>query len=546
MRERSEPRLSPRGGLGWVDQCSEASGGVQRLQSAPDLRLLHPAKPAAAEDLAHQLALPARDDGAVAFAQQRGNPVLRSRRAKDSMANPYRGLPSVDELARHPTLDAVRNQLPAHRLTAHSRAILERARQALSGAAGNGDGDAPQPPSLDALATAVVASLKAAATPSLRPVINATGVILHTNLGRAPLSAAALAAIGAVGQGYSNLEFDLAAGGRGSRLTHLERMLREAIGAEAGLAVNNNAAALLLTLSALTRDREVIISRGQAVEIGGGFRIPDVCRQSGALLVEVGTTNRTRLSDYRAAVTPATAAILRVHASNFKIIGFTEQPSLPELQAVAAETGVLLLDDLGSGCLLDTRRYGLAPEPTPQASLAAGADLVLFSGDKLLGGPQAGIIGGRADLVAQLRRHPLARALRTDKATIAALAATLQHYISGDAETAIPIWRMISAPAERMRERAEHWRRAIGAGAVEAAESVIGGGSLPGERLPTFVLTLRGDAPSAQRLAERLRGGDPSVVARVEKDALLLDPRTVADNETDALLAAVRAALRSA
>ena len=342
------------------------------------------------------------------------------------MTNRYRALPSVDRLLQHPALAPLRARYPSGRLTAHARAVLDRARDAL-----REDGQGTDPPRIDALAVEVAAGLDRALAPAPRAVINASGVILHTNLGRAPLSEEALAAMERVGRGYSDLEYDLAAGERGSRHVHLAHLLREVTGAAAGIAVNNNAAALLLALSALVRDREVIVSRGQAVEIGGGFRIPDVLRQSGATLVEVGTTNRTRVDDYQAALSERTAAILRVHASNFKIIGFTAQPALAELRQVASQAGALLLDDLGSGCLLDTTRYGLASEPRPQESLAAGADLVLFSGDKLLGGPQAGIIVGRADLVAQLQRHPLARALRVDKATLAALSATLRHYALG-------------------------------------------------------------------------------------------------------------------
>ncbi len=468
------------------------------------------------------------------------------------MTNPYRGLPSVDKLLQHPALAALRDRFPADRLTAHSRAALDRARAQIGSSSARTDsteGTAAPPADLADLATLsdlaseVVRSLEDAVAPSLRPVINASGVILHTNLGRAPLSAAALAAMTEVGRGYSNLEFDLDAGERGSRLVHLEALLNEVVGAEAGIAVNNNASALLLVLTALAQGKEVIISRGQAVEIGGGFRIPDVCRQSGATLVEVGTTNRTRASDYRNAVTDSTAAILRVHSSNFKIIGFTEQPSLAELRTVASETGVLLLDDIGSGCLLDTAAYGLAPEPRPQDSLADGVDLVMFSGDKLLGGPQAGIVTGKADLVDQLKRHPLARALRTDKATMAALAATLRHYLLDEAESQVPVWRMISASPESVRQRAEAWRQALGRGTVEAAESMIGGGSLPGESLPSYVLSLRDDRLAATALSAALRRGDPPVVARVEKDAVLLDPRTVDPDDDATLLAALRAAL---
>jgi L-seryl-tRNA(Ser) seleniumtransferase len=460
------------------------------------------------------------------------------------MTNPYRGLPSVDKLLQHPAIAALRDRFPADRVAMHSRSVLQGVREVIGGGEAS---DGPKPDanalSITTLAAAVVESLEATTRPSLIAAINATGVILHTNLGRAPLSTSAIEAMATVGRGYSNLEFDLAAGRRGSRLTHLEGMLRETIGAQAGIAVNNNASALLLTLSALARDREVIISRGQAVEIGGGFRIPDVCRQSGATLVEVGTTNRTRSADYRDAISDNTAAILRVHSSNFRVVGFTEEPALEELHTVARERDVLLLDDIGSGCLLDATAYGLAPEPRPQDSLTTGVDLTMFSGDKLLGGPQAGIIAGRADLIDIIKRHPLARAVRTDKATIAALAATFTHYVAGDAETKIPVWRMISAPADAIRSRADAWQAALGVGVVQPAESMIGGGSLPGETLPSYALTLPADEFDPNQLSGRLRLGDPPVVARVAHDALWLDPRTVLPEDDAPLLAALRAAL---
>ena len=466
------------------------------------------------------------------------------------MPNPYRGLPSVDALLQHESVAALTSRLPSERLTEHVRDVLAQARARIQSSNGDGttnneaiDGNAVAA----GLAADVVASVDRASQPSLIPAINATGVIIHTNLGRAPLSDAARAAMEAVSAEYSNLEFDLEAGGRGSRLDHLQALLKVLTGAEAGIAVNNNASALLLALTALAQGREVIISRGQAVEIGGGFRIPDVLRQSGAQLVEVGTTNRTRASDYANAVTDNTAAILRVHSSNFRIVGFTEEPSLLELRSVADEHGVLLLDDLGSGCLLDTTVYGLAPEPTPQESTAAGVDLMMFSGDKLLGGPQAGIAAGRADLVDMLKRHPLARALRCDKATIAALTATLTHYFRGEAERTVPVWRMIAAPPAMIRERAQTLLDGIGRGRIEQSESMVGGGSLPGESLPTFVLALdASDLPeglTVAGLAQRLRMGSPPVVARVANDALLLDPRTIASGSLADVVERVRGAL---
>jgi len=351
--------------------------------------------------------------------------------------NPYRALPSVDRLLADERLSPLgEGERPV--ITELARQALETARTAV--AAGR------PAPTEDQLVESVLGLAEVVLRPSLRPVINATGVIIHTNLGRAPLSEDAIAAMVAVSGGYSNLEFDLEAGERGSRFVHLEPLLRQLTGADAAMAVNNNASALLLALSSLARDREVIVSRGQAVEIGGGFRIPDVMRQSGARLVEVGTTNRTYLRDYEAALTPDTVAIMRVHASNFRIVGFTETPAINDLARLAHEHGLLLLDDLGSGCILDTTQFGLAPEPTVQESMAAAVDLAMFSGDKLLGGPQAGVIIGRRELVERLHRHPLARAVRMDKASIAALTATLLHYLRGEALEKLPVWRMIAAP----------------------------------------------------------------------------------------------------
>jgi L-seryl-tRNA(Ser) seleniumtransferase len=365
--------------------------------------------------------------------------------------------------------------------------------------------------------------------PSLRPVINATGVIIHTNLGRAPLSPEAQGAMAAVSRGYSNLEFDLEGGGRGSRSAHLEKSLISVTGAESAMAVNNNASALLLVLSALCAGREVVISRGQAVEIGGGFRIPDVMKQSGASLVEVGTTNRTYLADYEAAMGEETAALIRVHTSNFRVIGFTSTVDLPDLVALARRKGLLVLDDLGSGCLLDTRPFGLGYEPTVQESVAAGADLVMFSGDKLLGGPQAGIVVGRRKLIEQLKRHPLARALRMDKGSIAALNATLRHYQRGEALDRVPVWRMIAMPLSVISRRARRWQRAAGPIAtVVEGRSMIGGGSLPAESLPTTLVAVsEAEGLRPEEVARAMRSLPTPIVARVARNQLLLDPRTV-------------------
>ncbi len=306
--------------------------------------------------------------------------------------------------------------------------------------------------------------------PTLVPVINASGVILHTNLGRAPLSKATVAAMTLVAQGYSNLEYDLDKGKRGSRLMHAESVLQKLTGAEAALVVNNNASAVLLVLAALSNRKRAIIARSQLVEIGGGFRVPDVMKQSGAKLVEVGTTNRVHLRDYEEALSEPTGAVMRAHRSNFKIVGFTEEPELKEIVDVAHAAGVVVMDDLGSGALLDTAQYGLAHEPTVQESLAAGVDVVCFSGDKLLGGPQAGIIIGRRDLIAKIRKHPLARAVRADKLALAGITATLLHYLKDEAEREIPIWRMISLEREQVKARAEAWRETLEQGEVIESE----------------------------------------------------------------------------
>ncbi len=411
-----------------------------------------------------------------------------------------RRLPGVDRLLAHPAL--------AGPLAEHGRSLaLDAVREVLAEARARAAGAGEPVPTADALAAAAAERLVALARGTLAPVINATGVIIHTNLGRAPLSDAARRAMDSVAAGYSNLEYDLAAGERGSRYSHAEALLRRLTGAEAALVVNNNAGAVFLVLSALARGREVVISRGQLVEIGGGFRIPDVLRQSGAQLVEVGTTNRTHLRDYRAAIGPDTAMLLRVHSSNFKQIGFTAEVALADMVALGREQGVPVVDDLGSGSLLDTARFGISPEPVVQESIAAGADLVTFSGDKLLGGPQAGIIVGRADLVAQLRRHPLTRALRVDKTTIAGIQANLLHYVKGEATREVPIWRMIAATADEVAARARALIAALGeAGArceVVLGQSMIGGGFAAGETLPTHAVALATARPDA--LAAALR-----------------------------------------
>jgi L-seryl-tRNA(Ser) seleniumtransferase len=427
-----------------------------------------------------------------------------------------RDLPSVDELARD---ERLAGEPPALAVPA-ARTVLTRAREEI--AAGHEPGD---------LVERTLAELASARAPRLRRALNATGVIVHTNLGRAPLPEAALARALEVGRGYSNLEYDLAAGSRGSRQDHVAGILRRLTGAEAALVVNNNAAAVMLALAALAEGREVLVSRGELIEIGDGFRIPDVLGRSGAQLREVGTTNRTRAADYEHAIGPEIAVLLRVHQSNFRVVGFTEQPAVAELAAVAQRHGLPLVDDLGSGVLVH-----LESEPSAKESLAAGADLVCFSGDKLLGGPQAGIVVGRADLVEQLRRHPLQRALRADKLTLAALEGTLGLYLEPDrALREVPVLRMLNEPVDAVRARAERLAATVG-GEVEVTVARVGGGALPLAELPSFACAVE------EELAEPLRAGKPPVVGVLRDGRLLLDCRTLTDAEADEVAAAVPAA----
>jgi len=384
-------------------------------------------------------------------------------------------------------------------------------------------------PSMEDILAQAESHLAAWTAPSLLPVINATGVILHTNLGRAPLSQATIQAMQAVAAQYSTLEYDLQKGQRGSRLIHAESVLQKLLGVEAAVIVNNNASAVLLVLSALASKKRVVISRTQLVEIGGGFRVPDVMKQSGAKLVEIGATNKVRLSDYESALEEPVALVMRAHRSNFKIVGFTEEPESKEIVDVAHRAGVIVVDDLGSGALLDTAKYGFVHEPTVQESLAAGADLVCFSGDKLLGGPQAGIIVGKKELIDRIKKHPLARAVRADKTCLAGLTATLLHYLKDEAEREIPIWQMMSLTPEQVKVRAEAWRVALGQGDVSQSESTVGGGSLPGESTVTFVLGLSVRSPD--KFLKKLREADPPVIARTESDKVLFDPRTVLDDD---------------
>ncbi|HKJ27765.1 MAG TPA: L-seryl-tRNA(Sec) selenium transferase [Anaerolineales bacterium] len=380
--------------------------------------------------------------------------------------------------------------------------------------------------------------------PTLVPVINAAGVILHTNLGRAPLSDDTLNAIQRVAQGYSTLEYDLDKGARGSRYVHAEKLLTRITGAEAAMVVNNNASALLLILYALARRRRTLVSRTQLIEIGGGFRIPDVMVQSGAVLEEIGTTNKVNIDDYRQAIEEhPIKLVLRAHRSNFQLVGFTEEPTLEEIVEVAHAADVPVIDDLGSGSFLDTAQYGLKHEMTVQESLAAGSDLVCFSGDKLLGGPQAGIIVGRKDLIQKIRKHPIARAVRADKLALSGLTATLLHYLKDEAETKVPIWQMIAMPMQEIEARARKWLRVLKQGEILDGESTVGGGSLPGETLPTKLIALSVDRPDA--FCARLRRSHPPIIARVENDKVLFDPRTVLEKQEGALLVEVQNALTS-
>ncbi len=400
---------------------------------------------------------------------------------------------------------------------------------------------------METMEAAIRARLDADHAPSLVAVINATGVIVHTNLGRAPLAAVATARVAALASGYTNLEYDLAKGSRGRRDTHAERLICRLTGAEAAIIVNNNAAATLVSLAALGAGREVIISRGELVEIGGGFRVPDVMRQSGAILREVGTTNRTRVSDYAAAISDRTALLLRVHPSNFTIAGFTERPSLAELTALAKRFNLPVVEDLGSGFLgVPAGLEALRNEPSVADSVAAGVSLVMFSGDKLLGGPQAGVIVGTAGVIGQVRLHPLMRAVRADKMTYAALEATLEEYAAGRATDSIPVVHMIALSADAIRRRADALSARIAAAGIRAdvikGSSTIGGGSAPGTTLPTHLVAI---ALPATRLESALRAQRPPVIARIENERVLLDLRTVPPERDDELAALVIAAASS-
>jgi L-seryl-tRNA(Ser) seleniumtransferase len=472
----------------------------------------------------------------------------------------FRLIPSIEQLRQRSAVRALEARFGA---AATVDALREAASTVRGAIAGGDETLADEVAVAGRIESTAAMRLGDAFRASLEPVINATGVIIHTNLGRAPLAAAAIERVSAIARGYASLEYDLGRGSRGRRDVHADALLCRLTGAEAAVVVNNNAAATMIVLAALAKGREVIVSRGELVEIGGGFRIPDVMAQSGASLREVGTTNKTRAADYAAAISERTALILRVHPSNFRIEGFTERPALPELVTLGRKFNIPVAEDLGSGYLAlgpsgtDWGQTGVRPpsgppsdpsvggEPAVQASVAAGVDACCFSGDKLLGGPQAGIIVGRAAVIDRIRTHPLMRALRVDKMTYAALEATLAEYAAGRARVTVPVRRMVTLSAGEIRVRAEALAAAVNAlggwrAKLVAGSSAIGGGSAPGVALPTWLVAIAKDGLTPDQLEERLRRLTPPVIARIERDQLLLDPRTVSPEQDEVLAALLR------
>jgi L-seryl-tRNA(Ser) seleniumtransferase len=449
-----------------------------------------------------------------------------------------RQIPAVNELLGRTALRDLQAHAGRRLVVESTRRVLRRLRDRIV------EGSLSSV-SLEALEQEIVIETEAAARFSLRAVINASGVVLHTNLGRAPLAREALEHLGEVSTCYSNLEYDLDRGARGKRDAHTDRLFCQLLGAEKTLLVNNNAAAVLLALNTLAEGAEVVVSRGELIEIGGSFRIPDVCAKSGAILREVGTTNRTRIGDYAAAISERTRVLLRVHPSNFRILGFTERPSLEEFVELAQRHNLISMEDLGSGCLVDLSPHGIRDEPTASASLNAGVDVITFSGDKLLGGPQAGILAGKREPLERIRKNPLFRALRVDKLTIAALEATISLYLQGKTQ-AIPALRMIQLSRQAIHQRAACLAERISAhpqfsARVQDGDSLIGGGSTPARALPTALLAVTHSRHSAQELERFLRQNSPPVIARVEQDALLLDLRTVFEEQDEELIRALEA-----
>ena len=462
-------------------------------------------------------------------------------------------IPNVDHILCKPEMVHLTNRYPRGIILEAVRRGLDHLRQTII--------TAPDPAKLDEtifsfehLLPQFIAEIERQLTPSLRRVVNATGVVIHTNLGRSLLHEGAIEHITRVSRHYSNLEFDLAQGTRGSRYVHVEEILCRLTGAEAALVVNNNAAAVMLVLNTLAAGREVIVSRGQLVEIGGAFRIPDVMKRSGAILREVGTTNRTHLSDYEGPIDEQTALILKVHTSNFRILGFTSEVGLRELAELAHSRGLPVMEDLGSGCLIDLTKYGLDREPTAGEAIKEGADIVTFSGDKLLGGPQAGIILGKREYIERIKVNPLNRALRIDKLTLAGLESTLLLYLDEDrAAKEIPTLRMLTYSQDELRRKAQRLFRKIRARiptglriAVRDDLSQVGGGAYPVQSLPTRVITLKPDKGSAHQLEKRLREGKPPIIARLSKDEVLLDVRTIGDDEGDLIVAGIEGSLKQA
>lgn len=458
------------------------------------------------------------------------------------MSNVFRNIPSVNELLDSPPLRQLVDRANRNTVVAGVRRFLDDLRTEIQTA--TADIKVPTP---GELAERIAHWIATESQPNLRPAINATGILLHTGLGRAPLAEAAIQAMGDVARGYSSLEVDVPTGERSQRVQDAAEALADLTGAEAATVVNNNAAATMVTLAALAAGREVIVSRGQLIEIGGSYRLPDVMEMSGAKLREVGTTNKTRIDDYRAAIGPNTAALMRVHSSNFAIVGFTEQPSLAELVALSAKHQLPLIDDIGSGALEDLSVYGITGEPLVADSVRAGADVVLFSGDKLLGGPQCGIILGRKPLIRQIMQHPLSRALRVDKLTLAALLETLRlHHDRQSAERSLPLLSLLSTSVANLQQRAQRLAPQLSAcAAIKSAEAVetqayLGGGSVPSQGLASWALALEPARGSVAELAAALRTGTPAVFGRISKDRLLLDLRAVFPRDDLRLVEAVR------
>ncbi len=447
--------------------------------------------------------------------------------------NPLHAIPSVDSLLNLPAMVSLQAEYGHVWCLQATRQVLEEIRSHVKNT-GN-------LPTEEKIVSQIESLLISQSIPTLRPVINATGVVLHTNLGRAPLCQAAIEEIAYVGSGYSTLEYDLEKGQRGKRDVHAADLLTRLTGAEAALVVNNNAGAVMLVLAALANRKKVVISRSQLVEIGGGFRIPEVMRLSGAKLVEIGTTNRTHLSDYETAIQEGANLVLLAHQSNFKIVGFTTSPELPEITKLAHQYDLNVVYDLGSGALVDPVTFGLESELTVQNALAQGADLVCFSGDKLLGGPQAGLVVGKASLIDKVRRHPFYRALRADKLCLAALSATLLEYLKNRAVETVPVLMMLARKEADLKLQAEAWQKELATGQVLPGESMIGGGSLPGQTLPTWLLALK--PKSTKQFSKRLRQAEIPVITRIEDDQVLLDPRTVLSSQEAVLLNNLKQAL---